>query len=43
MGLKSSLLYLELTPQELAAIVREHFGTDRFEAALLDGGMFNTT
>lgn len=43
MGLKSSLLYLELTPQELAAIVCEHFGTDRFEAKLLDGGMFNTT
>lgn len=43
MGLKSSLLYLELTNEELASIVRRHFGAGDFEAKLLDGGMFNTT
>lgn len=43
MGLKSSLLYLELTAQELSAIVQRHFETDIFDSYLLDGGMFNTT
>lgn len=43
MGLKSSLLYQELTPAELSAIVHRNFNTRAFEAALLDGGMFNTT
>lgn len=43
MGLKSSLLYLELTPEELRAIVRKNFRTENFRAALLEGGMFNTT
>lgn len=43
MGLKSSLLYQELTQDELTAIVQRNFSTDRFAAKLLDGGMFNTT
>lgn len=43
MGLKSSLLYKELTREELTSIVLKHFATDNFTAKLLDGGMFNTT
>ena len=43
MGLKCSLLYQELTPDELAAIVQKHFQTADFSYMLLEGGMFNTT
>lgn len=43
MGLKQSLLYRELTGEELSDIVMRHFATNEFTAKLLDGGMFNTT
>ena len=39
MGLKQSLLYRELTGEELEAIVMRHFGTNKFTAKLLDGGI----
>ena len=40
---RNSRLFRELTRDELAVVVRRHFGTTDFTARLMDGGLFNTT
>ena len=39
----NSRLFRELTRDEVASVVRRHFGAVDFTSRLMDGGLFNTT